>query len=176
MEEKETKTHVYELSFHLAPEIGDENVAKEFGDIKALIEAHGGVCFSEEMPTLIPLAYEIEKKIDNKKETYTKSYFGWIKFELSAENLLSLKTKLETMHVIVRFLLIKTVKENTLAPKKIVQKIDTGATGKRDKRIKDPIVPIDKAEVDREIDALVADEETTSEDDASSDDDASDEE
>ncbi|MBP6912095.1 MAG: 30S ribosomal protein S6 [Candidatus Pacebacteria bacterium] len=164
MEEKETKTQVYELSFHLAPEIGDENVAKEFGDIKASIEAEGGVCFSEEMPTLIQLAYEIEKKIDNKKETYNKGYFGWIKFEMSAESLSALKIKLESMNTIVRFLLIKTVKESTLAPKKIVQKIDTSASGKRDKRTKDPIVPIDKEEVDREIDALVADEETTSED------------
>ncbi len=157
MEEKEPKTQVYELGFHLSPDIGDENVAKEFGDIKALIEEAGGTFISEEAPHSMPLAYDMEKVIANKKNTYSKAYFGWVKFELTSDKLAAIKIKLDEMVTVIRFLLIKTVRENTLAPKKIVQKIE-GAAPKRTVREKETAGPVDEAEVDKEIDAMLGDE------------------
>jgi|JI10StandDraft_1071094.scaffolds.fasta_scaffold04984_16 ribosomal protein S6 len=157
MEVKEPKTQVYELGFHLSPEIGDDNVAKEFGDIKSLIEEAGGTFISEEAPHSMPLAYDMEKVIANKKNTYSKAYFGWVKFELTSDKLAELKTKFDEMVTIVRFLLVKTVRESTLAPKKIVQKIE-GAAPKRTMREKETAGPMIEAEVDKEIDALLGDE------------------
>ena len=116
MEEKEAKTNIYELGFHLSPEIGDENVAKEFGDVKDLIEKAGGTFVEEEMPHLMPLAYDISKVIANKKNVYQKAYFGWVKFELTSDKLAALKTKLDEMTVVIRFIIVKTVRESTLAP------------------------------------------------------------
>lgn len=156
MEEKEAKTSVYELGLHLSPEIGDENVAKEFGDVKSLIENAGGTFISEEMPHLMPLAYDISKVIANKKNIYNKAYFGWVKFDLTAKELAALKTKLEEMTTIVRFLIVKTVRESTLAPKKIVQKMES-TTPKRDRR-EEAKGPMNEAEVDREIDAMIGTE------------------
>ena len=157
MEEKEPKTQVYELGFHLSPEIGDENVAKEFGDIKALIEEAGGTFISEEAPHSLPLAYDMEKVIANKKNIYSKAYFGWVKFELATDKLESLKTAFDKIETIIRFLLVKTVRENTLAPKKIVQKME-GAAPKRDRRESEVKGPMNEAEVDNEIDAMLGDE------------------
>jgi hypothetical protein len=43
-----------------------------------------------------------------------KGYFGWIKFQLSSENIDSVKKFLDNNVDVLRYLLIKTVKENTL--------------------------------------------------------------
>lgn len=160
MEVKEPKTQIYELGFHLSPEIGDDNVAKEFGDIKSLIEEAGGTFIGEEAPHSMPLAYDMEKVIANKKNTYSKTYFGWVKFELTSDKLAGLKTKLDEMIVIVRFILVKTVRESTLAPKKILQKME-GTAPKRVMREKEATGPMIEAEVDKEIDAMLADEPAT---------------
>jgi len=89
-----------------------------------------------------------------------KAYFGWIKFELEPDSVLQLKENLEQNDSLLRFLIIKTVRENTLVPKKPLAK--TGSYKKR----REPVATkeekvekeIDKEAVDKKIEELVLEE------------------
>lgn len=159
IQEKDAKTAVYELGFNLIPDIGDEGVAKAFGDIKGTIEERGGSFISEEMPHSVTLSYEMEKVIANKKTRFGRAYFGWIKFEASGETVVTIKRAMDENPVMLRYLIIKTVRESTLAPKKILQKMESTGTRRDRREREEPKEPMNKEEVDREIDALVGSEE-----------------
>src|SRR6185436_11361869 len=113
------------------------------------------VLISDEYPKPIELAYDMEKVISNKKEIYSRAYFGWVKFDGDPSTMDSLKAKLELDPMIIRFLLIKTVRENTMSSKKTFS-ARKKFTAKRDD---EPQVEINKEEIDAQIDALVVGEE-----------------
>ncbi len=146
---------VYELAFHIVPTMPEENVAGKFGDLKSLVETAGGVALSEEMPRLIPLMYEMSHVITNKKTWFDNAYFGWIKFECDPEKVGKIDETLKRDEQILRYMVIKTVRENTIASKKpfnreyrkkTVEKVDGEA----------PVeAPMTTEEIDQEIDALV---------------------
>lgn len=150
MEEKEMK--VYEVAFNLVPDIGEENVAKSFGDIKASLESKGASFISEEMPKEINLAYEMKKVRDNKNFYFNKAYFGWIKFEISADKMDEVKELMEKNIDVLRYLIVKTVKENTLAPKKFTE---TKESTRKRRAPKEESAPINEEEVDAKIDELL---------------------
>ncbi len=162
MEDIETKENrIYELGYLFVPSIAEESVAGEATALKDLILSFGALPISEEYPKLINLAYEMETVVNNKKEHFETGYFGWFKFELDPEKVSSLEAKLKLSPKLIRFLLVKTVRENTMAGKRSFGSRDF----KRRTEVKrDPTaapVEINKEEIDREIDALVSDESTT---------------
>ena len=155
MEENESNSRVYELGYLLMPSIAQDDVAVNYGNLKELVASFGGVVISDEMPKMIPLAYAMTKVVANVRNKFNTAYFGWIKFTMETEKVLELKKKLDLDPTIIRFLLLKTVKENTIAAKRFVR----GETYKRPtkKNTEDEVVvPINKEEIDKEIDALVA--------------------
>jgi ribosomal protein S6 len=113
---------VYELGFHIVPTIAEEKVANVFGDIKSLLEKNGAVFISEEYPKMRPLAYAMLKNEAGKNEKFNFAYFGWVKYELPKEAAAEVKNKLEKNKEILRFLVIKTVRENTLYGHKLPRK------------------------------------------------------
>lgn len=113
---------VYELGFHIVPTIAEEKVANVFGDIKALLEKNGAVFISEEYPKMRPLAYTMFKNEAGKNEKFNFAYFGWVKYDLSKDVASEVKDVLEKNKNILRFLIIKTVRENTLYGNKIGRK------------------------------------------------------
>lgn len=110
---------VYELGYHLLPSIAEDKLSDEIVVIKTLIEKNGGVFLTEKFPKLMQLAYVIFRTEEGKKQKFKNAYFGWIKFEISAENIATIKEALDDNENMLRFLLIKTVRESTVAPKKI---------------------------------------------------------
>jgi len=153
---------VYELGYLLVPGVGEENVAAEATALKDTILSFGALPISEEYPRLIELAYEMETTINNKKEYFNNGYFGWFKFELDPEKVSALHDKLALSNKLIRFLLIKTVRASTMASKRPYGrdfKRRTTTTAKSDT----PSVPVEinKEEIDREIDALVAEDVAT---------------
>lgn len=154
--EKDVK--IYELSYLLAPELTEEAVAHEVGALKSLIlDTFGGVEISSEMPREIALAYEMEKQIGAKKSKYTKAFFGWIKFELSQDKIAEVKIALDKNHKIIRFLIIKTVRENTMAVKKVFAREGGAGIGykKAPGVVGSGAVPISDEELDKTIAELV---------------------
>lgn len=149
---------VYEVSFHILPTVAEENLAEEFGNLKNLIESNGGMAISEDFPRPVELAYEVTKTLSNKKERFNRAYFGWIKFEINPEMISVINDAIKLDEKILRFLVIKTVRENTMSIKKPMMKM--GDISKRkfkkegdaDEAVE---APINKEEIDKQIDALV---------------------
>ncbi len=119
---EDTKTQVYEFSYLLMPTIPEGDVSKKVTALKALFEKSGSTFITEAFPEFISLAYTMIKVINNKHERVNNAYFGWFKMEAPATVLEAVKMTLDRDDDLVRYLLIKTVKENTLAPKKVAPK------------------------------------------------------
>jgi ribosomal protein S6 len=158
MKDEENKNErIYELGYLLVPTISEENMPVIYGNLKELITNLGGEIISDEMPKIISLAYTMLKVVQNVRNKFDAAYFGWVKFEINPEKVLELKKKLDIDSNFVRFLILKTVRENTIAAKRFIHK---------DSRRKMPMMkkegenetslPINKEEIDKEIDAMVA--------------------
>lgn len=109
---------IYELAYLFVPTIPEEEIMAENNALKDLAAGFGATFISEESPTLIDLAYQMERDIANKKHKFTSGYFGWMKFELDAEKVAELQEEVARKDNLIRFMIIRTVRENTLAPKK----------------------------------------------------------
>src|SRR3989338_7404115 len=152
----ETNPKIYELGYLLVPTIPEADVPAAFGNLKELVTSLGGIPVSEEMPKLIQLAYAMSKVVQNMRHKFDTSYFGWIKFTMETEKVLELKKKLDLDPNLVRFLLLKTVKENTIAARRFVRP-DMHKRPKTE-RLEGAEAPvaINKEEIDKEIDAMVS--------------------
>jgi ribosomal protein S6 len=147
---------VYELGYLLVPTIPGEEVPAIYGNLKELVASFGGVQISDEMPKMIPLAYTMRKVTSNIRSKWNTAYFGWMKFTMDTIKILELKKKLDLDPNVIRFLILKTVKENTIAVKRFVRSTSMYHKTPSVKKDNEVAVPIDKEEIDKEIDALVA--------------------
>jgi len=153
---KSDKT-IYEIGYNLIPIISEEEVAKEVGKIKEKINSLGGAVISDEYPNQIKLAYEMTKEIDNKNVRFNSAYFGWIKFELEPEAVAEVKKMVDSDLNVLRFIIIKTVRENTIYTPKITKPArrpsseDLVSSGVES-------LPIDEEAVDKKIDELIDEE------------------
>ena len=146
---------VYEVGYLLVPTILDTDVPMVFGNLKELISSLGGVAISDEMPKMINLAYSMVKVVSNVRSKFNTAYFGWVKFTMDSDKVLELKKKLDLDPNFIRFLVLKTVKENTIATKRFAH----GEIHRKPKTAKSEegeAAPINKEEIDKEIDAMIA--------------------
>jgi hypothetical protein len=90
-----------------------------------------------------------------KNEKFNFAYFGWVKYELPKEATAEVKEKLEKNKEILRFLVIKTVRENTLyghkIPRKEGDKVEAPVVGV----IPEEVAIISEEEIDKTIEELV---------------------
>ncbi len=154
-----TDTTIYEIGYNLVPTISEEDVAKEVGALKEKITSLGGNIISDEYPTLIKLAYEMTKELENKNVRFTSAYFGWVKFELEPSLILEVNKMAETNLNVLRFIIIKTVRENTIYTPKVV-KSPRRSGGDETSAPEGDVAPLDEEAVDKKIDELI-DEEVT---------------
>ncbi len=148
---------VYELGFHLVPTLSGDAVAARFSALKDMLTEGGAKLISEESPKEIALAYRMEKPIAGKLQKFDRAYFGWVKFETSPEHVASLKSTLPHEADMVRYLLIKTVKEDTMAPKKLlagIREVTTKVETRKPVEV-EVKVPVSEAELDKAVEALV---------------------
>lgn len=148
---------IYELGYHILGTVSEENVPKEVSEIHSLISENGGTVIAEGAPTLRQLAYSITKKVDTKNVQFNKAYFGWIKFELDRVNVATIESKVDENPNILRFLIIKTVRENTLhVPKAPMFKKENHSEEKEVKAEGEGETPeVSEAEIDKSIDELI---------------------
>ncbi len=157
--EGEAQPRVYELGYLLLPSIPEENIPTMYGNLKDLVNSFGGEAISDEIPRMISLAYTMSKVTANVRSKFNTAYFGWLKFSMNPEKVLELKKKLDLNTDVIRFLLLKTVKENTIAARRFVGRDAVRrptSTTQKDGVGEEVVVPINKEEVDKEIDAMVA--------------------
>lgn len=154
-----TDARVYEVGYLLVPIIAEEEVPVQYTNLKDLVVSLGGEMISDDMPKMIPLAYTMLKVVSNIRSKYNNAYFGWVKFEMNPDKINELKAKLDLDPNMIRFLITKTVKENTIASKRFVYKeggVRMRKTPMQKKDENEEVAPINKEEVDKEIEAMVA--------------------
>jgi len=153
---------VYELGYHIVSTVAEENLPKEVETLKAIVLKDGGSLVSEGEPKLINLAYSMTKSVADTKKKFSTAYFGWLKFETQSELMPSIKKAVDQNPNVLRYLLIKTVRENTLftpklnvrspakeeAPAKVKKSIKTEETKVSSKK--------DLEDIDKSIEELVA--------------------
>lgn len=151
---EDTNPKVYELGYLFVPTIKEEDVSINYGNLKELIASFGGEIITDEMPKMTNLAYAMQKVISNIRSKFNTAYFGWIKFTMTGGQILELKNRLDLDSNIIRFLILKTVRENTIATKRFIRG-ETYRKPKSKNTENEIAVPINKEEIDKEIDAMV---------------------
>jgi len=148
---------VYELGYHIVSTVAEENLPKEVETLKAIVLKDGGSLVSEGEPKLINLAYSMTKSVADTKKKFDTAYFGWIKFETKSELMPSIKKAVDANEHVLRYLLIKTVRENTMfTPKLTVRTAEATEAPKVKKSIKTEEKKATSVEdLDKTIDELI---------------------
>lgn len=144
------------------PLVAEDNLAEEVSKIKARIEKAGGSFIAEEFPKHFDLAYSMFKNISGRKHSFDRAYFGWLKFSLDVSAVQDLQKEMEANKNILRFILFKTVAENTLSPYRELRERDSDRGDKNEsvdgknseKPTKEPS-PASQESLDKTIDELV---------------------
>lgn len=153
-EEEAVKLGVYEVGYIMVPSIAEEGLGAEVTVFKDFLTANGAVFIADEYPKMTELAYEMSRSIANKKQKFSYGYFGWVKFECTPAQAKIIKGLLDKNEQLVRYILIKTVRESTMSPKRQYGKSE-GSSKKRYTPKTEEVVPINEETIDEEIDALV---------------------
>lgn len=138
------RMHVYELGFLIVPTVAEDQVSGEVSAIQDILKTAGATVIAEEFPKLIPLAYQMEQSFEAKLRKFNEAYFGWIKYETSVGQTANIKKELDKRSNILRSLLIKTVRENTLYSTKLAEAAEKQEADEAAQK-----------ELDKSIDALV---------------------
>ncbi len=109
---------VYELAYIFVPTIEGDAVNEKFQSLKTYLTGKKVEFVAEDMPRLIELQYEMSRTIANKKTWFDEGHFGWVKFEADPSVVKEIHDDLARDEQVVRYMIIKTVKENTIASKK----------------------------------------------------------
>lgn len=144
---------VYEVGFHIVPTVAEDDLGVRVTAIRDIIESAGGSMIGDEYPKHMELSYPMVKVAANKRATHASAYFGWMKFEVEPKGAKVIDMKLKADDLILRFILVKTVRENTMVPKKILQQ-KRGDEAKVEEKAEDKPV-MSEAEIDKTIEDLV---------------------
>lgn len=98
---------VYELGFHLDPELSQEEVKKAYGDMRDLIAAAGTI-IAEGEPVKIPLAYTISRMETSGRRDFNSAFFCWIAYEADGAAHEKVAAAAREDSRIIRFLDIRT--------------------------------------------------------------------
>jgi ribosomal protein S6 len=153
VEETDAKSSIYEVGYIMVPSIPDENLGGEVTNLKDSLSDMGATFISDEYPKMLELAYEMTRSIANKKQKFSYGYFGWVKFECSTINGKIIKDALDKNEKLVRYLMIKTVRGNTMSTKRAYGNKD-GFKRRSTPRVEESL-PINEETIDKEIEALV---------------------
>jgi ribosomal protein S6 len=155
--EKVEKKEVYEIGYHIVSSVAEEGVPAQVEAIKGLLGK--AEIISEEAPKLIDLVYTITKQVGGMRRRYDTAYFGWVKFAVEPEAIQAIKKQLDGMENVLRFILVKTVRDNTMVGSKLVAAEETTkrktATKKEDKKEDKEKKPVSAEEIDKSIDELI---------------------
>lgn len=148
---------VYEVGFHLLPSIPEGEVAATADKIRALLGS--AEIISQGTPAKTTLAYTIERAGQGKREKFTQSYFGWIKFAVEDNTgIVGLQESLRAMPEVIRYMVISTTREEAKAPKRAVFGSDRleGETIAKVPRTEEKAVEVSEVELDKSLEGLTS--------------------
>ncbi len=158
-----TEPRVYELGYHLVPTLSVEQIPAASGAVRGMIERISKDIIAEELPVFIDLAYQVVKTINHKNKRFEDAYFGFIKFDALPEGIAKLEVELKKDENVLRYLVTKTLRENTFISKRFPSSNakDRGEKGDTTEEPEEIVkVVVEKtqtsdAELDKAIDKLV---------------------
>lgn len=161
MKEKEDASdgQIYEIGFHILPTVPEEKLQEIVSKLEDSITKNRGSVISQEFPKMRALSYDIKERVETKYLSFSKAYFGWIKFETDPSAVGKIKDEASNNDNILRFIIIKTVKENTMQAFKPPMQMREGGR-EETKSFKEipsqtPKAEISEEEIDKSIDELV---------------------
>lgn len=106
---------IYEFSSLFVPELDATALSQIVDSITKKITDLEGKIISSGEPVYIKLAYQVQKSINNKLKKVDFAHFNWVKFELAPSKVAEFEkfVKLDLNETVMRYLIIKTVAENT---------------------------------------------------------------
>lgn len=153
----ESLQRIYEVGFHIVPGVSEDKIWAKVSAIKENLDRIKAVVVSEEAPRMRALSYAIQKSIGGRYQNFSQAYFGWIKFEADAAGVFLFKEALEKNENILRFLIVKTVRENTMtAPRVPIFRRSETETPKREETKEAAAAKVSEAELDKAINAAIA--------------------
>lgn len=105
-----SEPRVYELGFHLDPELPSEEVKKTYQTIRELIASKGAVIACGE-PEKIQLAYTISRQETSGRRDFDSAYFCWIVYEATAPDHTEVLSVANAEKRVVRFIDLLTTKD-----------------------------------------------------------------
>ena len=109
-EDTDAEVRVYELGFHLDPELPIEEVKKVYQTIRELIASKGTIV-TEVEPEKIQLAYTISRQEVAGRRDFNSAYFAWIVYEMTATDHAEIVSAAGANKFIVRFIDLITTKD-----------------------------------------------------------------
>lgn len=110
LEDAGTDPRVYELGFHLDPELPTEGIKKAYQTIRAVIEGRGAIV-AEGEPENIQLAYTISRQETSGRRDFDSAYFCWIAYEANAIDHAEILAAANAEKRIIRFIDLLTTKD-----------------------------------------------------------------
>ncbi|MDO8548367.1 MAG: 30S ribosomal protein S6 [bacterium] len=147
---------VYEVGFHIVPTVAEAEIGSVLEKLRAALAKGDAEIIKEEFPAKKTLAYMIERSLTGKREKYTESYFGFIKFAMDKAKVAEFTATLRATSEILRFLVIETVREEAVVPRRAVFSSDRleGETIKKPTTVPEASREISEEELNKSIDAL----------------------
>jgi ribosomal protein S6 len=109
-EETSSEPRVYELGFHLDPELSESEAKKAYVALKGVVEERGTV-LAEGEPEKVHLAYTISRSENSGRRDFDTAYFCWIAYEANGEGHEAIAEAARTEKRVVRFLDLRTTRE-----------------------------------------------------------------
>jgi ribosomal protein S6 len=111
LEDDHAEVRVYELGFHLDPELPETEVKKAYQAIRDVISGAGTV-LAEGEPTKIPLAYTISRtETGVGRRDFDTAFFCWIAYEIDGAGHQAVTSAADAEKRIIRFIDLRTTKE-----------------------------------------------------------------
>jgi ribosomal protein S6 len=156
----ESGARVYELGYHIIPTVKEESIEEVVASIRTVIEKAGGSFIAEGAPVSMKLSYAMVAREGDKNVEYDRSFFGWIKFEAPVAVTEILNEALKADRNILRFIVFRTVREETRARMKIPTLRDVRRTDPIKapaRHIEDPTIAVSEVDLDKAIETLTTD-------------------
>ena len=109
-EDTGSEPRIYELGFHLDPELPTEEVKKAYQAIREHI-AGAGAIVAEVEPEKIQLAYTISRQDVSGRRDFNSAYFAWIVYETTPESHAEIIAAAGANKSIIRFVDLITTKD-----------------------------------------------------------------
>jgi len=110
MDTDHAESRVYELGFHIDPELGVEEAKKAYQGIRAVVAKVGNIV-AEGEPRKIQLAYTISRAETAGRRDFDGSYFSWIAYEADGKGHEAVIEAAKEETRVFRFLDIRTTKD-----------------------------------------------------------------